>query len=40
MRETAEVMSKTINAIKTMQRRAVKSLRKTPEFKEMAKEYE
>jgi RNA polymerase sigma-70 factor (ECF subfamily) len=40
MRETAEVMSKTINAIKTMQQRAVKSLRKTPEFKDMAKEYE
>lgn len=40
MRETAAVMSKTINAIKTMQQRAVKSLRKTPEFKEMAKDYE
>lgn len=40
MRETAQVMSKTINSIKTMQQRAVKSLKKTPEFKEMAKDYE
>lgn len=40
MRETAEIMSKTINAIKTMQARAVKSLKKTPEFKELAKDYE
>lgn len=40
MRETAEVMSKSINAIKTMQSRAVNSLKKTPEFIELAKDYE
>ena len=37
MRETAEVMDKTINAIKSMQRRAVNSFRSTPEFKDLAK---
>ncbi|MCB2180250.1 sigma-70 family RNA polymerase sigma factor [bacterium] len=40
MRETAEVMSKSINAIKTMQSRAVNSLKKTPEFMELAKDYD
>ena len=37
MRETADVMDKTINAIKSMQRRAVNSFRNTPEFKDLAK---
>ena len=35
MRETAEVMSKTINSIKTLQGRAMRRLRKTPEFQAM-----
>lgn len=37
MRETAEVMDKTINAIKSMQRRAVNSFKGTPEIKDLAK---
>ncbi len=37
MRETAEVMDKSINAIKSMQRRAVNSFRSTTEFKDLAK---
>ena len=32
MRETGEVMSKTTNSIKTLQGRALRRLRKTPEF--------
>ena len=35
MRETAEVMTKTINSIKTLQGRALRRLRKTPEFQAM-----
>jgi len=37
MRETAEVMDKTINAIKSMQRRAVNSFKNTPEFIDLTK---
>jgi len=40
MKETAEVMSKTLNSIKTLQGRALRRLRKTPEFIEMGKTYE
>ncbi|MBN2045954.1 MAG: sigma-70 family RNA polymerase sigma factor [Anaerolineales bacterium] len=39
MKETAAVMKKSINAIKTMQQRAVKSFRKTPEFQQLAQDY-
>jgi RNA polymerase sigma-70 factor (ECF subfamily) len=39
MRETAAVMSKSINAIKTMQKRAVNSFRKTPEYKQLAQDH-
>ena len=35
MKETAKIMSKTINSIKTLQMRALRRLRKTPEFIEM-----
>lgn len=35
MKETARVMSKTINSIKTLQGRALRRLRKTPEFMAM-----
>jgi len=40
MKETAKVMSKTLNSIKTLQGRALRRLRKTPEFIEMGKTYE
>lgn len=39
MRETAAVMEKSINAIKTMQKRAVNSFRKTPEYQQLAQDY-